>query len=57
MRGQKEDILNDKLNDTLAMVEEAERMKTAESRKAETLALKLDETVAELEKTKTKMVG
>lgn len=39
------------------MAEEAERMKTAESRKAETLALKLDETVAELEKTKTKMVG
>ncbi|KAH0513975.1 Forkhead-associated domain-containing protein 1 [Microtus ochrogaster] len=38
------------------MVEEAERMKTAESRKAETLALKLDETVAELEKTKTKMI-
>ncbi|XP_041508182.1 forkhead-associated domain-containing protein 1 [Microtus oregoni] len=48
-KGQKEDILNNKLNDALAMVEEAERMKTAESRK-------LDETVAELEKTKTKMI-
>ncbi|XP_050008171.1 forkhead-associated domain-containing protein 1 isoform X8 [Alexandromys fortis] len=55
-KGQKEDILNNKLNDALAMVEEAEQMKTAESRKAETLALKLDETVAELEKTKTKMI-
>ncbi|XP_038189952.1 forkhead-associated domain-containing protein 1 [Arvicola amphibius] len=55
-KGQKEDILNNKLNDALAMVEEAEGMKTAESRKAETLALKLGETIAELEKTKTKMI-
>lgn len=39
------------------MVEEAQQMKAAESRKAKTLALKLDGTVAELEKTKTKMVG
>ncbi|XP_040613417.1 forkhead-associated domain-containing protein 1 isoform X3 [Mesocricetus auratus] len=55
-KGQKEDILNDKLNDTLAMVEEAQRMKTAESLKAENLALKLNETLAELETTKTKMI-
>lgn len=55
-KGQKEDILNNKLNDALAMVEEAQQMKAAESRKAETLALKLDGTVAELEKTKTKMI-
>ncbi|CAO2589853.1 Forkhead-associated domain-containing protein 1 [Lemmus lemmus] len=55
-KGQKEDILNNKLNDALAMAEEAQQMKTAESHKAETLALKLDETVAELEKTKTNMI-
>ncbi|CAH7442986.1 forkhead-associated domain-containing protein 1 [Phodopus roborovskii] len=55
-KGQKEDILNSKLNDALAMVEETQRMKTAESLKAESLALKLNETLAELETTKTKMI-
>ncbi|KAL1776333.1 forkhead-associated domain-containing protein 1 [Sigmodon hispidus] len=56
LKGQKENILNNKLNDTLAKVEEAQRMRTAETAKAENLALKLNETLAELETTKTKMM-
>ncbi|XP_051027610.1 LOW QUALITY PROTEIN: forkhead-associated domain-containing protein 1 [Acomys russatus] len=56
LKGQKEDILNNKLNDALAMVEEAQQMKTAESLKAENLTQKLNETLAELETTKTKML-
>ncbi|XP_021056322.1 forkhead-associated domain-containing protein 1 [Mus pahari] len=56
LKGQKEDILNNKLKDALAMVENAQQMKTAESQRAETLALKLKETLAELETTKTKMI-
>ncbi|XP_055467422.1 forkhead-associated domain-containing protein 1 [Psammomys obesus] len=56
LKGQKEDILNNKLSDALAMVEEVQRMKTAESLKADNLSLKLNETLAELETTKTKMI-
>ncbi|XP_076421730.1 forkhead-associated domain-containing protein 1 isoform X10 [Peromyscus maniculatus bairdii] len=56
LKGQKEDILNTKLNDALALLGEAQQMKTAESLKAENLALKLKETLAELETTKTKMI-
>ncbi|KAM6174130.1 forkhead-associated domain-containing protein 1 [Erethizon dorsatum] len=55
LKGQREDDLNNKLNDALARVEETQQRKTAESRKAENLALKLKETIAELETTKTKM--
>nr|XP_033698821.1 forkhead-associated domain-containing protein 1-like [Tursiops truncatus] len=53
---QKEDILNDKLNDALAMVEKTQKTKTAESLKAESLTMKLSETLAELETAKTKMI-
>ncbi|XP_036113152.1 forkhead-associated domain-containing protein 1 [Molossus molossus] len=53
---QREDALNDKLNDALAMVEETQKTKAAESRKAEGLALKLNETLAELETAKTKTI-
>ncbi|XP_045630667.1 forkhead-associated domain-containing protein 1 [Ursus americanus] len=56
LKVQKEDILNSKLNDTLAMVEEAQKTKTAESQRAESLTMKLNETLAELETTKTKML-
>ena len=54
---QKEDILNNKLNDALAMVEKTQKTKTAESLKAESLTMKLSETLAELETAKTKMVS
>ncbi|XP_057579025.1 forkhead-associated domain-containing protein 1 [Hippopotamus amphibius kiboko] len=53
---QKEDILNNKLNDALAMVEKTQKTKTAESLKAESLTMKLNETLAELETAKTKMI-
>ncbi|ELK27976.1 Forkhead-associated domain-containing protein 1 [Myotis davidii] len=53
---QKEDILNDKLKDALAMVEESQRTKVSESLKAESLAVKLNEALAELETAKTKMI-
>ncbi|XP_062962603.1 forkhead-associated domain-containing protein 1 isoform X2 [Cynocephalus volans] len=56
LKGQKEDILNNKLNDALAMVEETQKTKTAESLRAESLTMKLNETLAELETAKTKMV-
>lgn len=56
LKVQKEDVLNNKLNDALAMVEETQKTKTAESRKAENLAMKLNETLAELETAKTKTV-
>uniref|UniRef100_A0A8C2VMB1 Forkhead associated phosphopeptide binding domain 1 n=1 Tax=Chinchilla lanigera TaxID=34839 RepID=A0A8C2VMB1_CHILA len=56
LKGQREDDLNNKLNDALARVEQTQQAKTAESRKAENLALKLNETLAELETTKTKMI-
>ncbi|XP_052572008.1 forkhead-associated domain-containing protein 1 isoform X2 [Peromyscus californicus insignis] len=56
LKGQKEDILNTKLNDALAVLGEAQQMKTAENLKAQNLALKLNETLAELETTKTKMI-
>ena len=45
---QKEDILNNKLNDALAMLEKAQKTKMAESLKAENLTMKLNETLAEL---------
>ena len=54
---QKEDILNNKLNDALAMLEKAQKTKMAESLKAENLTMKLNETLAELETAKTKMVS
>uniref|UniRef100_G1R7R0 Forkhead associated phosphopeptide binding domain 1 n=1 Tax=Nomascus leucogenys TaxID=61853 RepID=G1R7R0_NOMLE len=56
LKEQKEDVLNNKLSDALAMVEETQKTKATESLKAESLALKLSETLAELETTKTKMI-
>uniref|UniRef100_A0A8C0NCP1 FHA domain-containing protein n=1 Tax=Canis lupus familiaris TaxID=9615 RepID=A0A8C0NCP1_CANLF len=56
LKGQREDILNKKLNDALAMVQETQKTKTAESLRAESLAMKLNETLAELETAKTKML-
>ncbi|XP_054577194.1 forkhead-associated domain-containing protein 1 isoform X6 [Eptesicus fuscus] len=53
---QKEDVLNNKLNEALAMVEESQRTKASESLKAESLAMKLNEALAELETAKTKMI-
>ncbi|EPQ20214.1 Forkhead-associated domain-containing protein 1 [Myotis brandtii] len=53
---QKEDVLNDQLKDALAMVEESQRTKESESLKAESLAMKLNEALAELETAKTKMI-
>lgn len=53
---QKEDVLNNKLNDALAMVEEIQKTKAVESLKAESLAVKLNETSAELETAKTTVV-
>ncbi|XP_023603881.1 forkhead-associated domain-containing protein 1, partial [Myotis lucifugus] len=53
---QQEDVLNDKLKDALAMVEESQRTKVSESLKAESLAMKLNEALAELETAKTKMI-
>lgn len=54
---QKEDVLNNKLNDALAMIEEIQKTKRAESLKAESLSMKLNETLAELETARTKMVS
>ncbi|XP_038966570.1 forkhead-associated domain-containing protein 1 isoform X9 [Rattus norvegicus] len=56
LKGQKEDILNNKLKDALLLVEDAQQMRTAESTRAEKLSLKLKETLAELEITKAKMI-
>uniref|UniRef100_A0A8D2BBY9 Forkhead associated phosphopeptide binding domain 1 n=1 Tax=Sciurus vulgaris TaxID=55149 RepID=A0A8D2BBY9_SCIVU len=56
LKGQKENTLNSKLSDALAMVEEAQQTKRAESLRAESLALKLNETLAELETAKTKLI-
>ncbi|XP_044769748.1 forkhead-associated domain-containing protein 1 [Neomonachus schauinslandi] len=56
LKVQKEDVLNNKLNDALAMVEETQKTKTAESLRAESLTMKLNETLAELETAKTKML-
>ncbi|XP_071076943.1 forkhead-associated domain-containing protein 1 isoform X2 [Desmodus rotundus] len=56
LKVQKEDVLNNKLNDALAAVEETQKTKAAESLKAESLGVKLSETLAELETAKTKMV-
>ncbi|XP_063487870.1 forkhead-associated domain-containing protein 1 isoform X3 [Symphalangus syndactylus] len=56
LKEQEEDVLNNKLSDALAMVEETQKTKATESLKAESLALKLSETLAELETTKTKMI-
>lgn len=57
LKEQKEDILNNKLSDTLAVVEEMQKAKKAESLKAENLTKKLNETLAELETSRTKMVS
>ena len=57
LKVQKEDVLNNKLNDALAMLEETQKSKVAESLRAESLTVKLNETLAELETTKTKMVS
>ncbi|XP_023587934.1 forkhead-associated domain-containing protein 1 [Trichechus manatus latirostris] len=56
LKVQKEDVLNNKLNDALAMVEETQKTKVAESLKVESLTIKVNETLAELETTKTKMI-
>lgn len=56
LKEQKEDILNNKLSDTLAVVEEMQKAKKAESLKAENLTKKLNETLAELETSRTKMI-
>ncbi|KAM5322522.1 forkhead-associated domain-containing protein 1 isoform 7-T9 [Glossophaga mutica] len=56
LKVQKEDILNNKLNDALAVVEQTQKTKAAESLKAESLGVKLSEALAELETAKTKMV-
>nr|XP_019608704.1 PREDICTED: forkhead-associated domain-containing protein 1 isoform X3 [Rhinolophus sinicus] len=56
LKVQKEDVLNNKLKDALAMVEETQKTKTAESLKAESLTTKLNETLTELETAKTKMI-
>nr|KAF6381975.1 forkhead associated phosphopeptide binding domain 1 [Pipistrellus kuhlii] len=56
LKAQKEDVLNNKLKDALALVEESQRTKAAESLKAESLAMKLNEALAELETAKTKMI-
>lgn len=56
LKALKEDVLNNKLNDALAMVEETEKIKMAESLKAESVAVRLNETLAELETAKTNMV-
>ncbi|XP_040327454.1 forkhead-associated domain-containing protein 1 [Herpailurus yagouaroundi] len=55
LKVQKEDVLNNKLNDALAMIEEIQKTKMAESLKAESLSMKLNETLAELETARTKM--
>ncbi|XP_058574980.1 forkhead-associated domain-containing protein 1 isoform X4 [Neofelis nebulosa] len=56
LKVQREDVLNNKLNDALAMIEEIQKTKVAESLKAESLAVKLNETLAELETARTKMI-
>nr|XP_060482178.1 forkhead-associated domain-containing protein 1 [Panthera onca] len=56
LKVQREDVLNNKLNDALAMIEETQKTKVAESLKAESLAVKLNETLAELETARTKMI-
>ncbi|XP_032971752.1 forkhead-associated domain-containing protein 1 isoform X9 [Rhinolophus ferrumequinum] len=56
LKVQKEDVLNNKLKDALAMVEETQKTKTTESLKAESLTTKLNETLTELETAKTKMI-
>ncbi|XP_071473470.1 forkhead-associated domain-containing protein 1 [Marmota flaviventris] len=56
LKGQKETSLNNKLSDALAMVEEIQQIKTAESLRAESLSLKLNESLAELETAKTKLI-
>uniref|UniRef100_G1STY7 Forkhead associated phosphopeptide binding domain 1 n=1 Tax=Oryctolagus cuniculus TaxID=9986 RepID=G1STY7_RABIT len=55
-KGQREAALNNKLKDTLAVIEETQKAKLAESVKAESLTMKLNETSAELESAKTKMI-
>ncbi|XP_058160331.1 forkhead-associated domain-containing protein 1 isoform X1 [Dasypus novemcinctus] len=56
LKAQKEDTLNNKLNDTLVIVEETQKAKVAESIKVEKLTIQLNETLAEVETAKTKMI-
>ncbi|XP_060040282.1 forkhead-associated domain-containing protein 1-like isoform X1 [Erinaceus europaeus] len=49
-------MLNGKLNDSLAMLEEAQKAKAAENLKADGLAMKLSETLTELENAKKKVM-
>ncbi|XP_046518044.1 forkhead-associated domain-containing protein 1 isoform X5 [Equus quagga] len=56
LKEQKEDVLTNKLNNALAVVEETRKTKMAESLKAESLAVKLNEALAELEMAKTKVI-
>uniref|UniRef100_A0A2K6FEC0 Forkhead associated phosphopeptide binding domain 1 n=1 Tax=Propithecus coquereli TaxID=379532 RepID=A0A2K6FEC0_PROCO len=56
LKGQKEDVLNNKLSDALAVVAETRKTQTANSLRAESLAVQLHETLAELETAKTKMI-
>ncbi|XP_058427124.1 forkhead-associated domain-containing protein 1 isoform X8 [Marmota monax] len=56
LKGQKETSLNNKLSDALAMIEEIQQIKTAGSLRAESLSLKLNESLAELETAKTKLI-
>ncbi|XP_070458628.1 forkhead-associated domain-containing protein 1 isoform X13 [Equus przewalskii] len=56
LKEQKEDVLTNKLNNALAVVEETQKTKMAESLKAESLAVKLNEALAELEMAKTKVI-
>ncbi|XP_070108853.1 forkhead-associated domain-containing protein 1 isoform X13 [Equus caballus] len=56
LKEQKEDVLTNKLNNALAVVEETQKTKMAESLKAESLAMKLNEALAELEMAKTKVI-
>ncbi|XP_077007321.1 forkhead-associated domain-containing protein 1 isoform X3 [Tamandua tetradactyla] len=56
LKVQKEDALNNELNDALVLVEETQKIKLAESIKVENLTIKLNETLAEVETAKTKMI-
>ncbi|XP_037684396.1 forkhead-associated domain-containing protein 1 isoform X9 [Choloepus didactylus] len=56
LKMQKENALNNKLNDALVMVEETQKIKVAESIKVENLTIRLNETLAEVETAKTKLI-
>ncbi|KAM6216918.1 LOW QUALITY PROTEIN: forkhead-associated domain-containing protein 1 [Rhynchocyon petersi] len=56
LKAQKEEALNNKLQDALALVDETQKTKAAESLKVENFKIKINETLAELETTKTKLL-